>query len=133
MTAQFAIASLAFQLISQRPTVLQSASLTMKSFSTASASLSKLWVLFCTLVRRLGVLMFDISIRSVGQDKLEIVAMFVDLREKWPGPPINAILIHPLDETFVHIEDCVDLGEKYDAHPPPHDNERTAPHRAARA
>lgn len=117
MTAQSAIASLVFQMVQQRPTILQSANLTMKSFSAANASLPKLWNLFLSLVRHLGGVMVYISIGSVGQEEFGIVAKFVELCEKWNGPPINVVIIHPFDENFVHVEDCVDLDDKYDVHP----------------
>ncbi|KAJ0123333.1 hypothetical protein J7T55_011798 [Diaporthe amygdali] len=117
MTAQSAIASIVFQMVQQRPAVLQRAGLSMKSFSAANASLPKLWDLFLTLVQHLGGLMVYISIGSVGQEEFGIVAWFVDLCQKWSGPPLNVVIIHPFDENFVHIENCVDLDDKYDVHP----------------
>ncbi|POS80828.1 hypothetical protein DHEL01_v200795 [Diaporthe helianthi] len=117
MTAQSAIASIVFQMVQQRPAVLQRAGLSLKSFSAASASLPKLWELFLTLVRNLGGLMVYISIGSVGQEEFDIVAWFVDLCQKWSGPPLNVVIIHPFDENFVHVEECVDLDDKYDVHP----------------
>lgn len=117
MTVQSAVASLVFQVVQQRPSVLQRAGLSMKSFSAANASLPKLWNLFLTLVRHLGGLMAYISIGSVGQEEFGIVARFVDLCQKWDGPPINTVIIHPFDINFVHVEDCVDLDDKYDVHP----------------
>lgn len=117
MTAQSAIASIVFQMVQQRPMVLQRAGLGMKSFSAANASLPKLWDLFLTLVQQLCGLMVYISIGSVGQEEFGIVAWFVDLCQKWSGPPLNVVIIHPFDENFVHIEDCIDLDDKYDVHP----------------
>lgn len=117
MTAQSAIASILFQMLQQRPQVLSTAGLTMKSFHSANSSLPKLWSLFLHLVRSLGGLMVYISIGSVGQEEFGIVQKFVDLCSKWDGPPINVILIHPFDENFAKVEDCVDLDEKYDVHP----------------
>lgn len=117
MTAQSAIASIVFQMLQQRPQVLSAAGLTMKSFSSANSSLPKLWSLFLSLVQQLGGLMVYISIGSVGQEEFGIVQRFVDLCRKWNGPPINVIIIHPFDENFVRVEDCVDLDDKYDVHP----------------
>ncbi|ROW10148.1 hypothetical protein VMCG_01611 [Cytospora schulzeri] len=117
MTAQSAIASLVFQMVQQRPPVLQSAELTITSFAAANASLHKLWDLFLSLVRHLGGLMVYISIGSVGQEEFNIVAKFVRLCQEWTGPPINMVIIHPFDKDFVHIDTCVDLDDKYDVHP----------------
>lgn len=117
MTAQSAIASILFQMLQQRPQALSSTGLTMKSFAAANASLPKLWSLFLHLVRSLGGLMVYISIGSVGAEEFDIVQRFVDLCQKWDGPPINVILIHPWDENFAKTEDCVDIDEKYDVHP----------------
>lgn len=117
MTAQSAVASIVFQMVQQRPAVLQRAGLSLKSFSAANASLPKLWDLFLTLVQHLGGLMVYISIGSVGQEEFNIVAWFVDLCQKWSGPPLNVVIIHPFDEKFVHVEDSVDLDDKYDVHP----------------
>ncbi|KAG8167035.1 hypothetical protein KVR01_002724 [Diaporthe batatas] len=117
MTAQSAVASIVFQMVQQRPTVLQRAGLSLRTFSAASASLPKLWELFLTLVRNQGGLMIYISIGSVGQEEFSIVAWFVDLCQKWSGPPLNVVIIHPFDENFVHVEECVDLDDKYDVHP----------------
>jgi len=69
------------------------------------------------MVRALGGLMVYISIGSVGQEEFGIVQKFVDLCSKWDGPPINVVLIHPFDENFAKVEDCIDLDEKYDVHP----------------
>lgn len=117
MTAQSAVASIVFQMVQQRPAVLQRAGLSLQSFSAANASLPKLWDLFLTLVQHLGGLMVYISIGSVGQEEFGIVAWFVDLCRKWSGPPLNVVIIHPFDENFVHVEDSVDLDDKYDVHP----------------
>lgn len=117
MTAQSAIASLVFQMVQQRPAVLQRAELTMQSFTAANSSLPKLWDLLLSLVRHLGGLMVYISIGSVGQEEFSIVAKFVQLCQEWKGPPINMVIIHPFDKEFVHIDTCVDLDDKYDVHP----------------
>lgn len=117
MTAQSAVASIVFQMVQQRPAVLQRAGLSLQSFSAANASLPKLWDLFLTLVQHLGGLMVYISIGSVGQEEFGIVSWFVDLCQKWSGPPLNVVIIHPFDEKFVHVEDSVDLDDKYDVHP----------------
>lgn len=117
MTAQSAVASIVFQMVQQRPAVLQRPGLSLRSFSAANASLPKLWGLFLSLVRDLGGLMVYISIGSVGQEEFGIVAWFVDLCQKWSGPPLNVVIIHPFDENFVHMEECVDLDDKYDVHP----------------
>lgn len=117
MTAQSAVASIVFQMVQQRPEVLQRAGLALKSFSAANASLPKLWDLFLTLVQHLGGLMVYISIGSVGQEEFGIVAWFVDLCQKWSGPALNVVIIHSFDENFVHVEDCIDLDDKYDVHP----------------
>lgn len=117
MTAQSAIASLVFQMVQQRPPVLQRAELTKMSFAAANASLPKLWDMFLSLVRHLGGLMVYISIGSVGQEEFSIVARIVQLCQEWKGPPINMVIIHPFDKEFVHIDTCVDLDDKYDVHP----------------
>ncbi|KAH8754096.1 hypothetical protein F5883DRAFT_186893 [Diaporthe sp. PMI_573] len=117
MTAQSAVASIVFQMVQQRPAVLQRAGLSLKSFSAANASLTKLWDLFLALVRHLGGLMVYISIGSVGQEEFGIVAWFVDLCQKWSGPPLNVVIIHPFDENFIRVEGWVDLDDKYDVHP----------------
>ncbi|KUI73445.1 hypothetical protein VM1G_08951 [Cytospora mali] len=117
MTAQSAIASLVFQMVQQRPTVLQRADLTTMSFAAANASLPKLWDVFLSLVRHLGGLMVYVSIGSVGQEEFDVVAKFVQLCQEWKGPPINVVIIHPFDEKFVHTANCVDLDDKYDVHP----------------
>lgn len=117
MTAQSAVASIVFQMVQQRPAVLQRAGLSLKSFSAANASLPKLWDLFLALVRHLGGLMVYISIGSVGQEEFGIVAWFVDLCQKWSGPPLNVVIIHPFDENFVHVEEKIDLDDKYDVSP----------------
>ncbi|KAI3397788.1 hypothetical protein diail_10321 [Diaporthe ilicicola] len=90
MTARSAIASIVFQMVQQRPKVLQRAGPGIKSFSAANASLPKPWDLFCILVQHLGGLMAYISIGSVGQEEFGI--------------------------NFVHVEDCIDLDDKYDVH-----------------
>jgi hypothetical protein len=117
MTAQSAIGSIVFQMLQQRPQVLSSAGLTMRSFQSANSSFPKLWSLFLHLVRVLGGLMVYISIGSVGSEEFAIVERFVDLCQKWDGPPINVVLIHPFDDNFVKSENCVDIDEKYDVHP----------------
>lgn len=117
MTAQSAVASIVFQMVQQRPAVLQRAGLVLQSFSAANASLPKLWDLFLTLVHHLGGLMVYISIGSVGEEEFGIVAWFADLCQKWSGPPLNVVIIHPFDEKFVHVEDSVDIDDKYDVHP----------------
>lgn len=62
--------------------------------------------------------MIYISIGSVGQEEFGIVAWFVGLCQKWSSPPLNGVIIHPFDENFVHVEECVDLDDNYDEHPP---------------
>jgi hypothetical protein len=117
MTAQSAIASILFQMVQQRPSVLPERGLTLKSFVSANSSLPKLWSLFLHMVKALGGLMVYISIGSVGEEEYSLVEKFVDLCAKWQSPPINVIMIHPFDDNFVKVDDCVDLDEKYDVHP----------------
>ena len=117
MTSQSAIGSLVFQILAQKPQVLSTAGLDMKSFGRANTSIKALWELFLRLAKILGGCMVYISFRSVGPEEFTLVKKFIDLVKNWDGPAINITLIHPHHDSFARIDDVVDLDEKYDVHP----------------
>jgi hypothetical protein len=117
MTAQSAIASLLFQIISQRPVVLSEHNLTISAFKRANAGIKPLWDMFVHLMRVLGGCLIYISMGSVGPDEFVVVEKFAKAVQSWDGPPISVTIIHPLNDGFVQVDDATDLDGLYDVHP----------------
>ena len=117
MTAQSAIASLIFQILQQKPTVVSEHNLNMSAFMRANAGIKALWDMFVNLMRVLGGCLIYITIGSVGPDEFAVVEKFVKTVQAWEGPPISVTIIHPFNEGFVCVDDVTDLDGLYDVHP----------------
>jgi len=117
MTAHSAIASLIFQIIQQRPTVVSERNFDIKTFLRANASITALWNMFVSLMKVLGGCLIYISIGSVGPDEFAVVDKLVKTVRNWDGPPVNVTIIHPFNEGFVYDEGVTDIDGLYDVHP----------------
>ncbi|KAK5664363.1 hypothetical protein OQA88_586 [Cercophora sp. LCS_1] len=117
MTAHSAIASLIFQIIQQRPTVVSERNFDMNMFSRANASITALWAMFVNLMKVLGGCLIYISIGSVGPDEFAVVEKFVKTVQTWDGPPINVTIIHPPNKSFITDPNVTDIDGLYDVHP----------------
>lgn len=117
MTAQSAIASLIFQILTQRRTVVSEHNLDMQMFKRAGASIKALWDMFVHLMRVLGGCLIYISMGSAGPDEAAVVEKFVKTVQRWDGPPISVTIIHPANDWFTYVDDVTDIDGIYDVHP----------------
>ncbi|KAI9887893.1 MAG: hypothetical protein M1823_000281 [Watsoniomyces obsoletus] len=118
MTAVSALASIIFQILQQRPDVLQQDSLLSRKLKAAQpTNFDEMWNLFQELLNAVPGLLCYITIGSIGPQEEAFATKVVEMFDSWSGNPVNLQLVTPLHPSFPKPQMSVDIDAEYDVSP----------------
>jgi len=122
MDARSALASLAFQILQQRPGILhrKSPEYYLAKFREARTSFERLWAVFLELVDAVGGILCFVHMPSLSPHAVRFSQAFVDLFDSYDdgaGPLINLALYQPDHFSFPKRQDIRKPDDMYDVDP----------------